>query len=160
MAVCELGNDSLCWLEHMLCIHSQLHAVTCGDTARKRGTHRVWAKNKKQTFLELEWKLQHYLAAMSLFQTLVQEEPSHIWGNLKGIWGNIWICVLFSSLVSFCPLQSHHNPVQSISTVPRPLALTHSGGLQSLCGNLGAKLLLRRSRGVFCCCTSEPWWPL
>lgn len=52
MAVCELGNDSLCWLEHTLCIHSQLHAVTCGDTARKRGAHRIWAENEKQSFLQ------------------------------------------------------------------------------------------------------------
>lgn len=41
MAVCELGDGSLCWLEHTLCFHSQLHAVTCGDTARKRGTQNL-----------------------------------------------------------------------------------------------------------------------
>lgn len=50
-------------------------------TQMRRRTHRVWVEKKKQHFLERERKFQHYLAAMSLLQTLVQEEPSHTWGN-------------------------------------------------------------------------------
>lgn len=38
---------------------------------------KLWAEKKKQHFLEVERKIQHYFAAMLLPQILVQEEPSH-----------------------------------------------------------------------------------
>lgn len=67
-------------------VHSQLHAVTGGDTARRTGTRRVWAEKKKQHFLELERKFEHYSATMSPLQTLVQEEPkSYPEGTVYGI---------------------------------------------------------------------------
>lgn len=157
----EAGSvDGCVWAGHWQPVLAGAHALhsqpaPCTDlcdTARKRGTHRVWADNKKHIFfvLELEWKFQHYLAAMSLVQTLVQEEPSHIWGNHVGFFSPGFI--LPTSVTSYScakPLPS------SPPTGPDPLR-----GSANTTWEFMSKAAAQEEQGVFCCCTSEPWWPL
>lgn len=115
-----------------------------------REEHRAWAESKKQTFLELEWKSQHYLAATSLFQTVVQEEPSRIWENHEWLFSPGFILPTSARWYS----QANHLP-SSPSTGPDP-----PRGSATTTWEFMSKAAAQEEQGVFCCCTSEPWWPL
>lgn len=98
---------------------------------------------REENFLEVERKIQHYLAATLLPQILVQEEPSHPQG-----------------LPCFRSAHSSHvlSPLQSL--LASPAAGTILCVPQPPDCNLGAKLLLGRSKGAAAAAPLSYKWPL